>query len=696
MRLGMVATVLLWAQSLCAAQPLHFENDILPILGRHGCNSSGCHGKAEGQGGFKLSVFGSDPDADFMAIVMEMRGRRVFASVPEESLLLRKGSGRMAHGGGTKLAFRGEDYLVIRDWVTSGMPRGASDAPFVTSLHIEPPSRTMGQKASQQLVVFARYSDGSQKDVTRHARFQTNAESVATVTPGGLTTTLEAPGEAAIMAGYQGEVGLFRVLVPQPGSQKINKQPQFNFIDKHVDAKLANLNVLPSEICSDSDFLRRAFLDITGTLPTPDQTRRFLTDKSPTKRQKTIESLIIQPEYADMWAMRWADLLRVDREPLGHQNAFAYYTWIRDSIATNKPLDQFARELVTAEGPSADVGPAHFYKVVTKPGDIASTLSQVLLGVRITCAECHHHPFDRWRQSDYYGMTAFFNPGTVKHPRTQAVIHAHALGTAMPATTPQGDKRLVLADWMARTDNPFFARNMANRIWAWMLGKGLVEPVDDVRATNPPSNAELLDALAHYLITNNYDARKLITLIASSRVYQTSVTPNSSNEKDDRNFSRGYFKRPDAEVLLDMICQTLGVPEKFQGSPTAARAVQVWDSKVRHDFLKRFGRPSRVTACECERTREPSVSQVLNLLNSTLIQDKITHEGGNISLLTRRIADDNELIGEMYLRFYSRLPSETERAAALSHLKKSSAGRRQAAEDLAWAMLNSSEFLFNH
>lgn len=696
MRLGTVLLVALWAHSLVAAQPLHFENDIVPILGRYGCNSSGCHGKAEGQGGFKLSVFGSDPDADFMAIVMEMRGRRVLASAPEESLLLRKGSGRMAHGGGTKLAYRGEDYQVLREWVAAGMPRGASDAPFVTSVRVEPPARTMEQKGSQQLRVLALYSDGSQKDVTRHARFQTNDESVATVTPAGSVSTRETPGEAAVMAGYQGEVGLFRVLVPQPGARNNNSKPQFNFIDTHVDAKLANLNIAPSEICDDADYLRRAFLDMTGTLPSPDQTRRFLADKNTNKRHKLIEFLIGQPEYADLWALRWADLLRVDREPLGHVNAFAYYSWIRESIAGNKPLDQFARELVTAEGPGADVGPSHFFKVVPKPGDAANTVSQVFLGVRLTCAECHHHPFDRWRQSDYYGMAAFFNPGVVKHPRTQATIHAHALGTTMPMTAHQHDKRLVLADWMAQPDNPYFARNMANRIWAWMLGRGLVEPVDDVRATNPPSNAELLDALALYLVRNNFDARKLIILIADSRTYQTSTAPNASNEKDDRNYSRAYFKRPDAEVLLDMICQVLGVPEKFQGSPTAARAVQVWDSKVRHDFLKRFGRPSRVTACECERTREPSVSQVLNLLNSALIQDKITHEGGTVAQWVRQTGHDDELIQEMYLRFYSRLPTAAEQATALAHLRKAPTARRAAVEDLAWAMLNSSEFLFNH
>jgi Protein of unknown function (DUF1553)/Protein of unknown function (DUF1549) len=334
--------------------------------------------------------------------------------------------------------------------------------------------------------------------------------------------------------------------------------------------------------------------------------------------------------------------------------------------------------------------------VVTKPGEQASTLSQVFLGVRITCAECHHHPFDRWKQSDYFGMSAFFTTGSTKHPRTKSEVFAHALGTNLPAANPPGDRRLVLADWMTRPDNPFFARNLANRVWAWMLGVGLVEPVDDARATNPPSNPELLDALAKYLVENKYDVKKLIALIAASRVYQTSVTPNATNEKDERNFSRVYFKRPEAEVLLDMICQALGVPEKFSGSPGITRAVQLWDSKARHDFLKLFGRPSRVSACECERTREPSVSQVLNLLNSTEIQAKLTHEAGTVARLVRAHPDDAKLIEELYLTFFARLPTTAESAVGVKHLKKYPDHRRAAAEDLAWALLNSTEFLFNH
>lgn len=697
-----------------AAEPLHFENDILPILARHGCSSSGCHGKAEGQGGFKLSIFASDPEADYAALTREGRGRRLFPASPAESLLLRKGTGRAAHGGGTKLPFAGEDYRTLERWIGSGMPFGSPDAPRVVALRVEPAERVLGMHQTQPLKVIARYSDGIEKDVTRHARFQSNNDAVCSVSANGLVTSSDVPGEAAVMAAYLGEVGLFRTIIPRPEPLAASQPlPQFNLIDKHVDAKLAKLNIAPSPVCDDAEFLRRISLDLTGTLPTPAAARAFLTSKDPKKREKLVDELLERPEFADLWAMRWADLLRVDRQALGHEKAFAYYQWVRESIAANKPFDRFARELVTAEGPLPEVGPANFYKVVTKPGEMAGTLSQVFLGVRISCAECHHHPFDRWTQADYHGMVGFFTPVSAKggkdteavfasgdpqtkHPRTGKPVFAHALGAPMPDADPKGDRREALAAWMTAPGNPYFARNLANRVWAWMLGAGIVEPVDDVRATNPPSNPELLDALAKYTIENNYDVKKLIKLVAASRVYQTASKPNATNEKDDRNFSRALFKRPDAEVLLDMISQATGVHEKFTGSPGVTRAVQLWDSKARSDFLKLFGRPNRVSACECERTREPSVAQVLNLLNSPEIQGKLGHEAGSVAKLVREKKDDGDLVDELYLTYFARFPNETEKKVCVGHLQKRAASRRAAVEDLAWAMLNSTEFVFNH
>jgi hypothetical protein len=692
----------------------HFENDVIPLFSRFGCNSSGCHGKAEGQNGFKLSVFGFDPLADHAALTKEARGRRVFPAAPEHSLLLTKISGGVAHGGGVRIARGSDEYEVLRGWIAAGMPLGAADAPRVERIRVEPAERPLARMGQQQLRVVACYTDGREVDVTAFAKFQTNNEGLASVSAGGLVTAAEAPGEVAVMASFMGAVDIFRALIPRP--ERIAHYPPLpenNFIDRLVVQKLRKLNILPSEPCSDADYLRRVYLDVIGTLPTAAEARRFLTNRRPDRRSRLVDELLERPEFADYWALRWADLLRVDRQALGHKRAYAYYRWIRASLAGNKPFDQFAREIVTAEGPLTEVGPANFYKVAGKPGEAASTLAQVFLGVRIACAQCHHHPFDRWSQTDYYGMEAFFTPVSVRnsprgevvvaagnpptrHPRSGEPIFAHALGTRMPAASPSGDRRLTLARWLTAPDNPWFARNLANRTWAHFLGRGLVEPVDDVRATNPPTNPELLDALARYVVDSKYDFRKLIKLIAASRVYQLSARPNPTNEGDGQNYSRALLRRIDAEVLLDMVCQTTGVGEKFPGVPAGVRAIQLWDSKVPHYFLKLFGRPVRVSACECERNHEPGVAQVLHLMNSPEVHGKLSHDGGRVARLVKQQPEDGALAEELYLTFFSRLPTGPERTAAVAYLRQNPARRRQAAEDLAWSMLNALEFIFNH
>lgn len=362
-----------------------------------------------------------------------------------------------------------------------------------------------------------------------------------------------------------------------------------------MQRKLRKLNILPSELADDAEYLRRIYLDTIGTLPTAAEARQFLTDPRSDKRGRIVDDLLERPEFADYWALQWSDLLRVDRQVLGHKNAYAYYQWIRESFAAHKPFDRFVRELLTAEGPVHEVGAANFYKVVGKPGDTASTLSQIFLGVRIACAQCHHHPFDRWSQTDYYGMQAFFTQvgttsspkremlmvvrdETTKHPRTGEIIYAHTLGATPPKTSPAGDRRQALAEWLTAPDNPWFARNLANRVWARFLGRGLVEPIDDVRETNPPTNPELLDALAHHVVETKFDIRQLVRTIAASQTYQRTSRPNETNEKDEQNYSRALFKRVQAEVLFDMVCQTTGLPEKFSGAPAGVRAIQLWDS----------------------------------------------------------------------------------------------------------------------
>jgi len=706
------------------ARSYHFERDIMPILSRFGCNSAGCHGNSNGQNGFKLSVFGFDPPADHTALIKESRGRRVMHAVPEMSLLLAKPAGHLPHGGGVRIQPNSPEYELLRGWIAAGTPLGDPTVAQVESVRVEPKERLMRMKSQQQLRVMARFSDGLEVDVTAHARFQVNQESLAAVSAEGLVTVAEMPGEVAVMASYMNCVDTFRALVPRP--DVIAQYPAFpenNFIDGLVLRRLKKLNIAPSDLCSDTDYLRRVYLDVIGTLPTPEEARRFLADQRPQKRAKLVDELLDRPEYADYWALKWADLLRVDRQILGHKRAYAYYRWIRDSLVSNKPFDQFARELLTAEGPLEETGPANFYKVVTKPGETASALSQVLLGVRIACAECHHHPWDRWSQTDYYGMQGFFTPLTLKpsprgesilslgdpvtkHPRTGEMIEPHVLGSGewkvksdikmTDLSRPYADRRLALADWVASPKNPWFARNLANRTWAHFLGRGLVEPVDDVRDTNPPSNPELLDALAKHVIESKFDVKQLIRSITASRTYQLSSKPNATNEKDTANYSRSWFRRLDAEVLLDMVSQATGVPEKFGAAPPGTRAIQLWDSKVPHYFLKLYGRPQRITACECERNHEPSVAQVLHLLNSPEIHEKLVHERGNIAKWVRAQKSDAELIDAIYLTCYSRLPDDMERRAASQYLQGHAGQRRQAAEDLAWTLMNTLEFVFNH
>jgi hypothetical protein len=717
-----MAGLSLLAQPSRAAEPqvnsqaINFENDIVPILSKFGCNASGCHGKAEGQNGFKLSVFGFDPPADYRAITMEGRGRRVFPSAAEKSLLLLKASGGQPHGGGVRILPDRPEYETLRRWIAAGLPVGLASDPKTVKIELAPHEETLAMGQTRQLVVTATLTDGKKVDVTRLAKFQSNNDGLASVSDEGLVTAGQTPGVIAVMASYANEVDVFHVLIPR--AEKIEPYPQVagnNFIDQHVYRRLKQLNIVPAEVCSDAEYLRRVYLDLIGTLPTAEEARRFLADAKSDKRKLLVDELLARPEFADYWALKWADLLRVDRQVLGHKAAYDEYHWIRESLAKNKPLDQFAREVITASGPLAENPQGYIFKSATQPGQAASTISQVFLGVRIECATCHHHPYDRWSQTDYYGMTAYFTqlqqratplgevllavgePAT-NHPRTNQPITAHPLGRPMPEKNVAGDRRIELATWLTAADNPWFARNMSNRVWSHMLGRGLVEPVDDFRATNPPSNRELLDALATHLATSKFDLRELIRAIAASRTYQHSTKPNTTNNRDEQNYSRALLKRMDAEVLLDAVCQATGVPEKFEGVPAGSRAIQLWDSQVDHYFLRLFGRPTRQTVCECERVTEPSVAQVLHLLNSERVQDKLAHENGFVAKLARRESENSRAVDDLYLGLFSRLPTDSERQVAVEYLSKAgdSAARRTALEDLAWTMLNSLEFVFNH
>lgn len=696
------------------AEPTDFENDVSPYLTRYGCNMAACHAKAGGQKGLQFSVFGFNPRADFEALSRDSRGRRVSISSPANSLFLLKATQAIPHVGGQRISPDSDAYQALLRWVQAGAPFTGPNSRRITAIHITPGERRIDMLQSQQLRVTAVFDDNSKSDVTHLARYRSNNEGVLTVDDDGKVTVGRVPGHAAVMASYLGQVDTFVAFVRR--SEDIDPYPtlpEANFVDTLVHKNLKKLNMLPSEPVTDADFLRRVFLDIIGTLPTAQEAREFLTDNDPDRRSKLVNKLLERPEYATYWALRWADLLHVDRAILGHRPAFAYYRWIHNSMRDNRPLDEFATEILTAAGPLDESPQGGFFQALTKPGDRASALSQVFLGIRIDCAECHHHPFDRWSQEDYYGMTAFFAGVTpqkesgadvlvydatavTKHPITEQMVAPHPLGVSDFDVDEGADPRQALTTWLTSPDNQWFARSLANRMWAHFFGRGLVEPIDDVRETNPSVNDALLSELGEWLREHDYDQKSLIRLITSSQTYQRSAEPDTSNRDDTRNASRALLRPLPAEVLLDAISQTTGVPARFDEAPAGTRAIELWDSKIQHPFLRLFGRPERKTACECERISEPNVGQVLHMMNSPEVFSPLTDHAGTIAKLVRNTPDDQALIEEIYLTFLSRFPSPTEQQTVQQYLNQPESSRQDAAADLAWSLMNTLEFCFNH
>ena len=708
---GILRTFLLVAP-LTMVKGIDYVQDVAPILSRYGCNSSSCHGKSEGQNGFKLSIFGTDAESDFASIVHQSRGRRIMPAVPDQSLLLQKATGGVPHEGGTRFERDSRPYNVVKAWLKAGAPFENEQAPKITNLIVEPARKILPIGSKEQLKVIVEFDTGEQKEVTWLAEFHSNDASLAEVDDQGMVKVGKVAGKTAVLARYSGRVATFELMTPQPGNfGETPKVPVLNFIDEHIDKQLSQLNLHPSALADDPTFLRRAYLDVAGRLPTLDEAREFF--RSP-NRTSLIDTLLESREYADLFTLLWSDLLRADTDALGHHDAYLYYRWIHHAISQNMPLDQLVKELITASGPLQTNPAGHFHLINKNPGDTASMAAQVFLGLRITCAECHQHPYDRWSQQDYHGFRAYFasvstktlqenqlallanKPSTAKHPRTGATIPAHPLGENLPETPSIGDLRPDLAKWMTSSENPWFAKNMANRIWAKLMGRGLVEPIDDLRSTNPASHPELLNALAQYLIDSDYDAKALIRLITNSRTYQQASATSEANELDEKNFSRSLFRRLPAEVLLDAVSDVTGVPEKFVGTPQGYRAVQLWDSRIDHYFLKLFGRPARATPCECERSSGATISQALHLMNSPAIEAKLSHAGGRMALLNEKYPNDPELVDELYLTCFSRYPNREEKKHAVQYLQNRKAQRQKAIEDLAWTMLNSIEFIFNH
>ncbi|HEV3025336.1 MAG TPA: DUF1549 domain-containing protein [Pirellulales bacterium] len=713
---GQRATVELVVENQVVDTPVNFPNQIVPVFTKLGCNSGGCHGKASGQNGFKLSLLGFEPGEDFEHLVKEGRGRRLFPASPDRSLLLLKPINVMPHGGGQRTDANSHEYKLLRRWIEQGMPYGKPDDPTVTKIEVVPAERSMQRGGEQQIIVLAHYTDGSIEDVTRVATYDPNDGEMAECTPTGLVKTLDLTGDVAIMARYQGQVGVFRASIPL-GVPVDNLPLAKSFIDELVFKKLKTLGVPPSAICDDSTFIRRVSIDLAGRLPLAEETEQFLADPDPAKRDKLVDRLLDSAEYADYFANKWAAVLRNRRRtPSYTRGSYAFHGWIRDSLYENKPYDQFVREILAASGEIGENPPVVWYREVKEVDQQVEDCAQLFLGLRIQCARCHHHPFEKWSQRDYYGMTAFFSqvgrkPGSMAdeqrifhrrgqaaatNPKTGERLLPTGLGSEPNKLAPERDPRQALADWLADPANPFFARALVNRYWKHVFGRGIVDPEDDMRVTNPASNPELLSALAEHFIASRFDLKDLLRTIAKSSTYQLSAEPNQYNLNDKQNFSRYYPKRLTAEVLLDSLDLVTGSTTGFNGLPAGTRAVELPDTGANTYFLTVFGRPEGASACECERSQEANLAQSLHLLNSAEVQGKLSNAQGRAAQLAK---DDKqapeEKIRSLYLSVFSRMPISEEVQVALAHVNRVE-NKQQAYEDILWALVNTKEFLFNH
>ena len=713
-----------------ALRPVSFINDVVPVLTKSGCNSGACHAKAGmGQNGFQLSLLGFEPQEDYEHLVKEGRGRRVFAASPEQSLLLMKASARVPHGGGLRLDPASEGYRTLRAWLQQGTPNDLATAPKLVALDVQPAKKSLKPKAEQQLKVTARFADGKSRDVTSIALFEANDRAMAEASESGRVKIFDQPGNVAIMVRYQDKAVVFNGSVPL-GAPVKHLPPTKNFIDQHVFANLKQLGIPPSPVCDDATFLRRVSLDIAGRLPTTAEVEAFLASKDTAKRDQLVDALLTSPDYADFFANKWTALLKNKRDDTKDITAnFAFHSWVRDSLLANKPYDRLVRELLAATGTIADNPPVAWYKRVKQPTEQLEDVAQLFLGVRMQCAHCHHHPFERWSQHDYYSMAAFFSQigrkptatagedvifhkrgmAQTENKKTKQPVKPAGLGAPTLDIPPDDDPRLRLADWMGDKANPFFAKALVNRYWKHFFKRGLIEPEDDIRDTNPPSNPELLDALAKHFVDSGYDLKAVVRVIAQSSAYQLSAMPNQHNAVDTQNFSRFYPRRMPAEVLLDAVDQFTGARTDFADLPPGTRAVALPDNSYNRSspFLKVFGRPESASVCECERASAPSLSQSLHLMNAADVKAKLTTSGGRADRLAKEAKPEPQKLRELYLAAFAREPMSHEQVVAEEYLvrpREDAAGKpvppeqakRLAYEDLLWALINTKEFLYNH
>ena len=713
--------------------PVSFNNEVEPILTRYGCNQGSCHGAQYGKGGFKLSLAAYDPDLDLMNTVRQSKGRRISLAEPDRSLLLLKPALLVPHGGGRRLERGLPDYKVMVQWLRDGTPGPNPKEPQVASIAVFPSERILpvaGEK--QHLVVRATYTDGTIRDVTDQTRLTTLNDAIASCTPEGLITSV-GKGQTAIMVRYGGQATVATMIVP---FTPVKPQAPISIagltgsarIDALVTRKQRAVGLVPSPLCDDRTFIRRVSFDLTGTPPTPARIAAFMANTSSDKREKLVDELLASPEYADFWTLKWGDLLRSNRSNLGEKGMWSFTNWIHTQFVQNRPVDQFVHEMILAQGSTFTTGPSNYYRVASNPQDLAETTSQLFLGVRLQCTRCHHHPFEKWSQTDYYQFAAFFarvglkgsqdfgifgnenvvkinDGGEVGHPKTGATMYPTPLGVTLaklpdgklPNPDAMGDRRRALADWLTAKDNRLFARNLVNRYWGYLFTRGLVNPIDDQRVTNPPTNPELLDALADELIASNFDLKHLLKTLCTTQTYQRSSEGTKQNYKDDTFFTHYLPKRLGAESMLDALDFACGTQEKFNQLPTGTRAIQLPDPQVNSDFLDTFGRPQRVIACECERTSEPNLSQTLKLMNGDKLNGKVTDGNGRLAKMINAKATDDAILNELYNAALGRPPRQDERRLIMATLAFAlPKDRKSVFEDVLVTLLNSKEFLFNH
>ncbi|MBH56095.1 MAG: cell surface protein [Planctomycetaceae bacterium] len=701
-------------QNAGVTPPISYTLDVMPVFLKANCNTGSCHGAARGKDGFRLSLYGFDVNGDYNRITRDFSSRRINLAFPEDSLLLTKGAGVVPHTGGTRFRKGDELYETVHEWLRDGAVIDQGEIPTVTKVEIYPKGAVLnGEGAQQKITVRAYYSDGTDRDVTHLAYFSSNNDNSAIIEQDGVVTA-QNRGEAFIMARFDTHtVGTHFIVLPKNLEFAWNELPENNYIDTHMHNKFKNLRIIPSELCTDEEFIRRVTLDVTGRLPTVDEYNAFLADVDPKKRDKLVDELLTRKEFVEIWVMKWAELLTIrTTNQISYKSMLLYYTWLQERVANNVPMNVMVQELLGSNGGTFANAATNYYQNETNTLKVAENVAQVFMGMRMQCAQCHNHPFDRWTMDDYYSFAAFFSQigrkrgedpreiivfnsgsGEVRHPVGNRVMAPKFLGGETPDVAGK-DRRQVMANWLASDENPFFSQNLSNIVWAHFFGKGIIQEVDDVRISNPPVNKELLDALSQKLREYNYDFKKLVRDICTSRTYQLSTKTNETNEKDTTNFSHATLRRMRAEVLLDAITQVTTTSNKFPGLPSGARAVQIANGNTSTYFLTTFGRAKRETVCSCEVKMEPNLSQALHMLNGDTVNAKVT-QGGLVATRLGEEVPHEKIVEEIYIRCLTRKPTEKE-LTNLMELVSQEENKQQALEDVFWALLNSREFVFNH